>query len=107
MKKIKILLACCAGASTSILVRKLIEAGVKRDLEVKCIAYAVDTIGKNKLEADVILIGPQAGYMLGKIREFQPDIPSEVIGFQDYGMMNGDSVLDLAIKAVEERGGNK
>lgn len=101
MDKINIVLACAAGASTSILVRKVIEAGQAKGYEVDCKAYSVDTIATTGKEADVILIGPQAGYFVEKVKQLVPNTPCAVIAYQDYGMMNGEKVFQLAIDLLK------
>lgn len=107
MEKINIVLACSAGASTSILVRKVIEAGNAKGYEVDCRAYAVDTIATTGKNADVILVGPQAGYLLNQVKTSLPEIPSSIISFQDYGMMDGEKVFQLALDTLKESEENK
>lgn len=45
-------------------------------------------------DADVILLGPQVGYRLEKVKEICPNTKVEVIDMMDYGMMNGEKVLN-------------
>ena len=44
----------------------------------------------------MILLGPQVRFELKKCYKEYPDKPVEVINMQDYGMMNGQKVLDRA-----------
>ena len=92
MDRINIVLACAAGASTSILVRKVIEAGQ---------AKGYDKIATTSKEADVILIGPQARYFVEKVNQLVPNTPCAVIAYQDYGMMNGEKVFQLAVDLLK------
>ncbi|MFR6099994.1 MAG: PTS sugar transporter subunit IIB [Longibaculum sp.] len=50
----------------------------------------------------MILLGPQVRYELKKIQGMYPDKPVEVINMQDYGMMNGQKVLDHAIELLNK-----
>ena len=45
-------------------------------------------------DADVILLGPRVGYRLEKVKEICPNTKVEVIAMMDYGMMNGEKVLN-------------
>ncbi|HBG12665.1 MAG TPA: PTS sugar transporter subunit IIB, partial [Clostridium sp.] len=49
--------------------------------------------------SDVILLGPQVGYMKDSIVKKYPDIPVEVMNMKDYGMMKGEKIFnDMAEK---------
>ena len=45
-------------------------------------------------DGDVILLGPRVGYRLEKVKEICPNTKVEVIDMMDYGMMNGEKVLN-------------
>jgi len=104
MKKIKILLACVGGFSTSMLVKRLIAEGEKDGYEVDCHANAVETLLRQNEPCDLILVGPQAGYFLKTINEKMPDTPAVVINYQDYGMMNAAKVWKMVLSAMEKGG---
>lgn len=95
----KILLLCSAGMSTSIVVKKMKESAAKRNIEVEI--EAVSTARFNELldSYDVFLLGPQVKFQL---KDFQAKAkeknkPLDVIDFKDYGMMNGEKILDFAL----------
>ncbi|MFS0673629.1 PTS sugar transporter subunit IIB [Ornithinibacillus sp. 179-J 7C1 HS] len=95
----KIILVCSAGMSTSMLVKKMRDAAVERNLEIE-----IDAVGESQLtnhleNTDVILIGPQVRYLEKKIRSFvEPKgIKVDIIDQMAYGMIQGDKVLDQAI----------
>ena len=102
---IKIMLACSAGMSTSLLVTRMQKAAGERGLEAKIWAvsetpltteYAADP-------CDVLLIGPQVRFRLNSIKEqTKGEIPVEVIDMRTYGMMDGSKVLDQALKMYED-----
>ena len=45
-------------------------------------------------DGDVILLVPRVGYRLEKVKEICPNTKVEVIDMMDYGMMNGEKVLN-------------
>ena len=96
---LKIKLFCSAGMSTSLLVNKMREAAVSRQLEAEIHAYPESTIDRETDACDVALLGPQVRFMLAKAKEIcdPKGIPVDVIPMQAYGTMNGSKVLDLAL----------
>lgn len=99
----KILLACCAGMSTSLLVTRMQEAAKKRNIDVEISAMPVgeaETVLKNW---DIVMLGPQVRHQLKRTEEkAEGKLPVRVIEMRDYGLMNGDNVLDAALKAMDE-----
>jgi Phosphotransferase system cellobiose-specific component IIB len=97
---IKIRLFCAAGMSTSLLVNKMKEAAKVKGIEVDIEAFPEGQMDKNLDGVDVALLGPQVGYTIGKAKKIcEPKgIPVDVIPMVDYGMMNGQKVLDFALK---------
>ncbi|MCJ0087801.1 PTS sugar transporter subunit IIB [Clostridioides difficile] len=97
---IKIMLACSAGMSTSLLVTKMEDAARENGIEAKI--WAISEVNlKNEIEnCDVLLLGPQVRYVLGKATEMAKpyNIPVEVINMMDYGRCNGKAVLDRAVE---------
>ncbi len=93
-----ILLVCAAGMSTSLLVTRMQDAAKKRQIDVKIEAHPVGDIEKYGNQADVILLGPQVRYQLAAVKKQYVSKPVEVINMQDYGMMNGEKVLEHALK---------
>ncbi len=77
---IKIMLACSAGMSTSLLVTKMEDAAKENGIEAKI--WAISEVNlKNEIEnCDVLLLGPQVRNMM------------------DYGRCNGKAVLDRAVE---------
>ena len=97
---ITIRLFCAAGMSTSLLVNKMRDAAKAKEIEVDIEAFLEGQMDKNLDGVDVALLGPQVGYTLGKAKKIcEPKgIPVDVIPMVDYGMMNGQKVLDFALK---------
>ena len=102
---IKILLACSAGMSTSLLVTKMEAAAKESGIEAKIWAISEANIDKEVQNTDVILLGPQVRFMLNKATEIAKpyNVPVEVINMMHYGTCNGKAVLDRAIELVESK----
>lgn len=100
-----ILLVCAAGMSTSMLVKRMIEhaAIINSDVSINALAI-VEAKGKIKNnEVDVVLLGPQVRFQKSEIEAVaQGRIPVAVIDMKDYGAMNGKSVLEFAMKLLEQ-----
>ena len=93
-----IMLVCAAGMSTSMLVRKMIDAAEQTKANVKIFAASAAD-AKDKLAAehpDVLLLGPQVRYLEGDFKAAL-SIPVAVINMSDYGLMKGDRVLQTAL----------
>lgn len=100
-----ILLACSAGMSTSLLVTKMEEAAKAKGMDGKIWAVSGDAVTANIDEADVLLLGPQVRFLLGRMQKLgeEKGIPVAVIDTVNYGMMNGAAVLEQAINLVENK----
>ncbi len=101
---VTIRLFCNAGMSTSLLVSKMRQAAEKRDLDVDIVAYSASEIERMTAGADCALLGPQIAYRLAEAKKIcgALGVPVEVIPAMDYGMVNGEKVLDLALKLAGE-----
>ena len=99
----KILLACNAGMSTSLLVSNMQKYAKEIGVEVMIEAMPVLQAEKSWQDWDIILLGPQVRHVIGKFKEtVQDQIPVLVIDMRAYGLMNGKNVLNTALKALEE-----
>ena len=101
---LRIKLFCASGMSTSVLVNKMRDSAKKKVVEVDIAAYPESQMDNYLESMDVALLGPQVGYRLGNAKKLcgPKNIPVEVIPMVDYGMMNGQKVLDLAIKLSQK-----
>ena len=96
-------LFCAAGMSTSLLVRKTVEAAKEERIQLDIISYPVNEIEQNLDGADCVLIAPQINYMRDFIKELcdERGIPCDVIPMADYGMVNGKGVLKFAMDLAQ------
>ncbi|WP_026885768.1 PTS sugar transporter subunit IIB [Clostridium beijerinckii] len=98
----KILLVCNAGMSTSMLVQKMIRVAGEKGIEVTIEAIPSTDLSQCWQSADVILLGPQIGFLKDSIKEtVENKISVEVISMVDYGRMNADKVLTFAIDLMK------
>ncbi len=101
----KILLVCCAGMSTSALVKKMQDEAVKQNLEVKIWATGTSEAAKEYEEADIMLLGPQVKYLLKSMEKMVDNkIPVLPIDMLAYGRMDGAAVLKTALDNIERFG---
>lgn len=98
---VKILLCCSAGMSTSLLVTKMKKSAEERKIDSKIWAISIDEITRITENPDVILLGPQIKYHRQEIEEQITNIPIDVIPMVDYGTLNGEKVLDLALNLIK------
>lgn len=101
----KDIVSCAAGMSTSMLVKRMIDHATAISLEVNISALAI-TEAKGKIknnEVDVVLLGPQVRFQKPEIEAVaQGKMPVAVIEMKDYGTMNGQAVLEFAMKLLQE-----
>ncbi|RYL94957.1 PTS sugar transporter subunit IIB [Sporolactobacillus sp. THM7-4] len=102
---INILLACASGMSTSMVVKNMEKAAAKKGIKAKIWAVPEVEIENEKDHVDVILLGPQVSFLEKEVKAMVDDkIPVSVINMIDYGRMNGEAVLNQALKLI---GGKK
>lgn len=97
-----IMLACAAGMSTSLLVKRMQDAASSDGIEAKIFAVPAAEI-QDKLASehpDVLMLGPQVRYMKADLKD-KLDIPVDVINMQDYGLMKGEAVLQSALAHIK------
>lgn len=97
-----IMLVCAAGMSTSLLVSKMQKSAEAKGVDAEIFATA-SSDANNKIaekHPDILMLGPQVRYMLKNFQD-SVDIPVEVINMQDYGMMNGEKVLNEALASID------
>jgi len=95
-------LFCAAGMSTSLLERRIREAAKERGIEVDVVAHPASEIDNNLDGADVALIGPQVQFMFNQLEAkcAAKHVPVAVIPMREYGTVNGEKVLDLALEVA-------
>ena len=87
--------------STSILITKFRSSSEKKGHgQTRLLAYPEAQLNKETEDCDIALLGPQVGYRLKAAEQIckPKNIPVAVIPMVDYGMMNGEKVLEFALK---------
>jgi PTS system cellobiose-specific IIB component len=102
-----IMLVCSAGMSTSLLVSKMQKAAEAKNIEADIFAISASEVDSTleKKNIDVLLLGPQVRFMKAQFeKKLQgKNIPVESINMQHYGMMNGEKVLEEALKLIDKK----
>jgi len=106
MAEKNIMLVCAAGMSTSLLVSKMQKSADEQGIEADIFANSANEADgslENK-DVDVLLLGPQVRFMKSQFEQKVEgkDIPVDVIDMQDYGMVNGEKVLQSALDLIGE-----
>src|SRR5699024_34757 len=102
IKMKKILLVCSEGMSTSILVKKMQETAEKENKDYEIEALALSEAESKIDEVDVILLGPEVSYQKAQVEKIADGkVPIDVIGMQQYGMMDREGVLKQAESLME------
>ncbi|MBM6628938.1 PTS sugar transporter subunit IIB [Mammaliicoccus vitulinus] len=98
----KILLVCSAGMSTSMLVKKMQETADKEGKDYEIVALALSEAESKIDDVNVILLGPQVRFQKAQVEKVaNGKVPVDVIDMQQYGMMDGESVLKHAESLME------
>ncbi|MGL6108350.1 PTS sugar transporter subunit IIB [Romboutsia sp.] len=99
----RIMLACSAGMSTSLLVTKMEAAAKEQNLDVKIWAIPEANLANEIENCDVVLLGPQVRFMLSKATEIAKPfgISVEVINMMHYGTCNGAEVLKRGLELAK------
>jgi len=102
----RIILACAAGMSTSMLANNMKRVAEERGVEIDVEAMSTSSLDDAQwLSADVVLVGPQMRHQLPMLaaRGAEFKVPVESIPPQDYAMANGQHVLEQAYTLVQNQ----
>lgn len=98
----KIVLLCCQGMSTSMLVSKMQKAAADQGLAYDIAAHPIASAASVGADADLILLGPQVRFQQSKVQKELPDHRVEVIDMKSYGLMDGNGVVNQCKKIIGE-----
>lgn len=102
----RIILACAAGMSTSMLVTRIEKEAVARGLEYQIYAIPEQNLREElqnyAQDVVVVLLGPQVRFKLEENKKLTDSyqLPIAVIDTVAYGTLNGAKVLDQALALV-------
>ena len=98
----KILLACNAGMSTSLLVTRMEKSAADKGIEVGIKAVGITEAEKILHDWDIVLLGPQVRHQVKLLTDrAENKLPVKIIDMRDYGLMNGEKVLQDALDTIE------
>ena len=93
----RILLACGAGLSTSILMKKIEKYCADKGEELTINAVPINDVAGYQKDYDCVLVGPQVSYRIEELKQIL-SIPVEGIPSLDYAIGNAENVIKLAHK---------
>lgn len=97
-------LFCAGGFSTGILVKRMEASAEERKIDADIKAYPESFMERcfKSEHVDIALFGPQIAYTMPTIEKICNEyrVPFQVIPSLDYGRLNGDKVLDLALEII-------
>ena len=88
----KIMLACCLGMSTSVVVQKMKDAAKEQGKDYEIWAVDQNKIAENVGNFDVLLLGPQVRHLQRKVKATVGDSAPVAA----YGRCNGAAILKQA-----------
>ncbi|WP_204205952.1 PTS sugar transporter subunit IIB [Faecalitalea cylindroides] len=95
---IKILLACNAGMSTSLLAEMMNQSAKKEGLDCKIWCIDREKVDSQIKECDVLLLGPQIRQSYKRLwTKYGETMPVAMISSTDYGRLDGEHVLQYAL----------
>mgnify|MGYP001042580617 CR=1 FL=1 len=93
-----ILLVCNEGMSTGFLCNKMNAVAKEKGMDVRAWAIPESALEGRYQEADVILVGPQIGYLTASIQQrVNHSLPVEAINPVHFGRINADAILERAL----------
>lgn len=97
----KILLVCAGGASTSILMKKMVKYWQDKGIELEIKATGLGSYQEISKDYEIVLVGPQVSYRLKEIKQ-ETGLPTAAIEAFDYAIGNCDNLMALAQKLYQE-----
>lgn len=103
-KKLKIVIVCAAGMSSSLIVKSMKKSAEERGISIDVSCYPSMTYKElDYSDVDMILVAPQVRGQLPEIQEFVTNsIPVEQIGMREYGLIKGNEILDQVLKTLKD-----
>lgn len=95
---VRIALFCFAGMSTSVLVKRMRDYALERNIDCSVDAFSQTEVADKVQNLDIVLVGPQIKYLKKRIEEIcEPyGVKVMVISDIDFGRMDAKKVLSEA-----------
>ncbi|RYG73757.1 PTS sugar transporter subunit IIB [Lentibacillus lipolyticus] len=100
----KVIILCSWGATSSQLAKKVQEAAEERGMDVEAYAGGTGEFKEKASQYDVALLEPQVRHLKKEVTKVaeQHDIPVELVDQRAFALMDGNKVLDQALKLLEK-----
>ena len=99
-----ILLVCAAGISTATLVKNMKASADDMDIEMNITSVGIAAANEAIKEADIVLLGPQLGYLEPAIKDLvEHKVPVTVIDTDLYANMDGKEVLNAPMSILANK----
>lgn len=100
---IRITVACTSGMSISLLVSKMESYAQKKKIAVSIIAVPENKFDHYLSKTDILLLGPQISFLEKKYKQklAASSIKVAAISIIDFGRMDGEKVLDMALNLLK------
>lgn len=99
---VKILLACSAGMSTSLLEKSMKDYAAEQGIECEIIAQGSEIARQMIKNYDICLLGPQVRFMESQFKQEAGDVPVLVIPPQVYALAKGEECFKLAMEHIKK-----
>lgn len=98
-----ILLVCGTGMSSGFMAKNIRMAAKARGLDIRFKARSDSEVEEYIEEIDLLLVGPHLKYMFQDLEEIAEPygVPVKIINEDAYGALDGDAVLDFALKYLK------
>ncbi len=100
---IDFIVCCSQGMSSSALMKKMRDYISKENMDIEVKASTVDRIMSREVQFDVLLLGPQIRFEKTKLQQQFPEKAIDVIPMTLYGRLNGEEVVKLGLKLLNEK----
>lgn len=102
----KIFLFCSSGMSTSLLASNMEKVARDHNLDIEVKAHTIKKIADiyEQEHPDCILLGPQVRFLYEETKKTYNELstPVGLISPGDYGTINGENVLKMAVKLIKQ-----
>lgn len=96
-KQIKIVMLCAAGMSSSLVCSRIAEAAKKKNVKIEISATPIMTYKELEYDnVDLVILAPQVRFQIAEVKTYLDSyqVPVLQIGYQEYGMLEGNKILD-------------
>ncbi|MCL2255213.1 MAG: PTS sugar transporter subunit IIB [Lachnospiraceae bacterium] len=88
----KLLLLCAGGASTGVLVQKLLRYAESNNINLTVEAHSVSSVEELAGHFDIIMLGPQVSYKKDEVLN-NANLPVGIISPMDYALGNAENII--------------